>query len=318
MNDKPSIGILGPGAVGGFLAAMFWQAGFPVTCVARESTTALIQKEGILVNSVDFGTIVAHPEATACLDAPVDILFVTTKGQHLSEALKRISQNALQSGMVVPLLNGYEHMNTLRKVFGPRLVGGVVRIEAKYVAPNRFDHTSHFALIQWASQDFPMADLKALANQLQVSRVDFETYADENQVLFDKLVRLNALALTTSAFNCELGVIRNTPEYRNALEGCVREGVTVAKAMGLAFETAEVLAFIDKLPATLGTSMQRDLYSGKTTEVDAIGGALMRLGEHLQIPCHTIATLVERIRSIEEAQYTIHHSERSLLACPPN
>ena len=45
-----------------------------------------------------------------------------------------------------------------------------------------------------------------------------------------KLVRLNALACTTSAHDLPLGRIRDTPELRAELEACVAEGAAVAVA----------------------------------------------------------------------------------------
>ena len=59
----PTIAILGPGGVGGFLAAALARAGTPTTVVARKSTAELIAREGISVESV-------RPE-TGLLDEPI-------------------------------------------------------------------------------------------------------------------------------------------------------------------------------------------------------------------------------------------------------
>ena len=73
------IAILGPGGVGGLLAAALDRAGEEVILVARDSTAEVIGAQGVRVNSVSFGEIVARPRAVTQLDEPVDALLVATK-----------------------------------------------------------------------------------------------------------------------------------------------------------------------------------------------------------------------------------------------
>ena len=46
------IAVLGPGGVGGFLAAALARAGEPAVVVAREETAAAIERDGIRVERV--------------------------------------------------------------------------------------------------------------------------------------------------------------------------------------------------------------------------------------------------------------------------
>src|SRR5436305_9121794 len=111
-----SFAILGPGGVGGFLAAALARAGHPVTVVARESTAEHIANYGIEVQSRRLGDFTARPEAGAELVEDVDTLFVATKANGLAAGLERIQSRA---ELVVPLLNGLDHIETLRARFGP-------------------------------------------------------------------------------------------------------------------------------------------------------------------------------------------------------
>src|SRR4051812_25103356 len=56
-----SFAILGPGGVGGFLAAALERAGREVTVVAREATAEVIARHGIRVRSVRLGDFESHP-----------------------------------------------------------------------------------------------------------------------------------------------------------------------------------------------------------------------------------------------------------------
>jgi 2-dehydropantoate 2-reductase len=310
MSEKPTIGILGPGAVGGFLAAALWKSGFSVTCIAKEATVGRIQTEGITIESTTHGTWTAYPAVTPVLSQPVDVLFVTPKAMHLAAALERVPPESLSpSTIIVPLLNGIEHMALLRERYGRQVAAATVRIEAKYVTPVLFQHTSSFAIIQWASGDVPAEKLDALgAILMETPGLKVERKATESLVLFDKFIRLTALASTTAAFNAPIGVVRTTPAMREALEGAVREGVAVAQAEGLPFTTESILAFIDGLPESLGTSMQRDLHAGKPTEVDHITGALVRLAHRHGLDAPTLTSLMEAIQRQELAYQASTHA----------
>ena len=114
----------------------------------------------------------------------------------------------------------------------------------------------------------------------------------EAQILWAKLVRLNALACTTSATDQPIGFIRADPEWRAALEGCLAEGAAVARAEGAELDAATPLAELEDAHPELGSSMQRDIAAGREPELDAIPGAVLRAGRRHGIECPTIARLV--------------------------
>jgi 2-dehydropantoate 2-reductase len=111
--------VLGPGGVGAFLAAALSRAGQEVTVVARERTAQELLRNGIEVESVWLGPFSAEPRVVPALTEDVDVLFVATKATTLPEALERIHA---QPRLVVPLLNGLEHISLLRERFGAERV----------------------------------------------------------------------------------------------------------------------------------------------------------------------------------------------------
>src|SRR5579872_1878982 len=109
-----TVAVLGPGGVGGLLAGVLDRAGIDVVVVARESTAAVIEQDGLRVQSVTFGDFLARPRAVAQLSEPVDALLVATKASGLAGALERV---AVEPGVVLPLLNGLDHIAALRRRF---------------------------------------------------------------------------------------------------------------------------------------------------------------------------------------------------------
>jgi 2-dehydropantoate 2-reductase len=290
-----TIAILGPGGVGGLLAGVLDRAGTHVVVVARESTAAAIAERGLRVSSVSFGELTAHPRAVERLEEPVDALIVATKASGLKPALERI---AAEPKLVLPLLNGLDHIAVLRERFtAGSVLAGTIRVEADRPEPGVVVHTSPFLRVDMASSD-PAArsGMQALAQALSDAGVPVRVLDSEAQVMWSKLVRLNALACTTSAYDKLLGEIRSTPKLRADLHDAIEEGCAVGRAEGAAdVDPATAIAELNSAHASLGSSMQRDIAAGRTPELDAIPGSVLRAAARHGIQCPTIERLVAMI-----------------------
>ncbi|MGA2166471.1 MAG: 2-dehydropantoate 2-reductase [Solirubrobacteraceae bacterium] len=288
------IAVLGPGGVGGLVAGALDHAGTPVTLVARESTAELIAARGLRVSSVRLGDFLAHPHAVARLEEPVEALVVATKATGLHEALERI---AAPPALVVPLLNGLDHLAVLRARFGEQtVVAGTIRVEADRPEPGVVVHSSPFLRIDMASAHAAARPgMEALAAKLQAAGIPARVEESEPQVLWGKLVRLNALACTTSAYDKLLGEILTTPELRAELVGAIEEGCAVAAAEGASIDAADPLGELSAAHPTLGSSMLRDIAAGRPPELDAIPGAVLRAAARHRVACPTIERLVGAI-----------------------
>ena len=226
-----TIAILGPGGVGGLLAGALDRAGERVVVVARDSTAEVICSRGLRVSSVSLGEFCAHPRAVEVLEEPAEALIVATKAQGLERALDRIGT---VPGLVLPLLNGLDHIAVLRRRFPPEIVlAGAIRVEADRPAAGVVAHTSPFLLVDMATHAGPArAPMQALAQTLSRAGVPTRVLDSEAQVMWSKLVRLNALACTTSAYDKLLGEIRSTPALRADLVGAIEEACAVGQAEG--------------------------------------------------------------------------------------
>jgi 2-dehydropantoate 2-reductase len=288
------IAVVGPGGVGGFIAAALARASERVIVVAHEATAERITRDGIEVRSVRLGDFTAHPEAAAALRDPADVLIVATKATTLAAAVDRIEA---QPALVVPLLNGIEHIQLLRERFGrERVAAGVIRIESDRPEPARIVQTSPFLRVDLASDDPALrAPLEELAAALERAEVPATVGASEAQIMWSKLVRLVALACTTSAADQPIGFVRSDPEWRRALEGCLNEAAAVARAEGAELDAAATLAELEEAHPGLRSSMQRDIAAGREPELDAIAGAVLRAGKRHGIECPTIARLAVEV-----------------------
>jgi 2-dehydropantoate 2-reductase len=295
MNE---VAVLGVGGVGGCVAAVLAQRGVRVTCIGRRATVEALQTQGLHLDSRAFGRFTVWPAAAERLDYPVDVLIVATKATALPSALDAIDASLVTDAVVIPLLNGLEHVPQIRARLGARVAPGSIRIEARTTAPGHVEHTSPFAIITIASdRDVPPTRLAAIADFLSGCGLDTRVGASEAEVLWEKLARLAALACTTALSNQPIGVIRSDAYWRALLTGAVHDCVAVATACGVPMTVETQMEVIDGLPATLTTSMQRDIVAHRPSELDAIAGAVVRAGRAYGLACPTLEELIRRIET---------------------
>src|SRR5664279_1176712 len=135
-----------------------------------------------------------------------------------------------------------------------------------------------------------------LAAALSEAGVPVRVLDSEAEVMWSKLVRLNALACTTSAYDKLLGEIRSTPELRADLVGSIEEACAAAVAEGAPeIDPARAIRELEDAHATLGSSMQRDIAAGRPPELDAIPGSVLRAAARHGLECPTIEKLVRII-----------------------
>lgn len=281
--------ILGPGGVGGLVAGALARSGAPVTVIAREETAAAIDRDGLRVRSVRLGDFETRPRAAARLTDRVDALVIATKATVLEPALERIDA---EPALVIPLLNGLDHLTLLRERFGDRAVAASIRVESTRVSPGEIVHTSPFLRLELASAEpARRAQLELVAADLHSAGIPADVHDDEAAVMWGKLTRLVALATVTSAAGEPLGEVRADPRWRAALEAVVREAAAVASAEGAPTDPEVTLEEVAAVHDDFRSSMQRDLEAGSTPELDAIAGAVLRAGARHGIQTPTLAEL---------------------------
>ena len=179
------------------------------------------------------------------------------------------------------------------------MLAGTIRVEADRPEPGVIVHTSPFLLVSIASaHETARPHMDALADALEEARVPVKVElpigaASEANVLWSKLVRLNALACTTSAYDKLLGEIRSTPALRADLVGAIEEASAAGRAEGATdVDPERALDELERAHATLGSSMQRDIAAGREPELDAIPGSVLRAAARHGIAAPTIERLV--------------------------
>ncbi|MFF8531003.1 ketopantoate reductase family protein [Streptomyces sp. SAS_267] len=299
-NDVLTVAVLGPGGVGGLLAALLSRAGHRVICLAGDETARKLAADGIEVRSGHFGDFTARVEADTELREPADVCLIAVKATALEAALERLPAKALgEEGLIVPLLNGVEHPALLRERYRSEQVApAVIRVESTRIAPGVVEHGSPFAELDLTADSAPRARVEAFAGALEWAGLRARVQDGESATLWAKMSFLAPFALLTTRYGVPVGDVRTL--HREELAALVEETAAVGRACGAPTDPATALARYDAFPAATKSSMQRDAEAGRTLELDAIGGALLRAAERTGVPVPVASELVRHLTPIAD------------------
>jgi 2-dehydropantoate 2-reductase len=278
-----TVAVLGPGAVGGVLTVGFVKAGVDVVCIARPATAAAIMSEGLsLRQGQNVETV--WPAVATELREPVELLLVTVKAPALDEALDRVQA---APRFAVPLLNGIEHMQTLRERLPETdVVGGSIgRIEAWLERPG--------VVLQPTPSVVMTVAAGAPVELLRRSGVEVREDGSAAEVLWEKLARQAPTAAVTTITQRPIGELRSDPEWRARFRAAIEEACVVAAADGVALSPEAEWDIIEAMPPLLTSSTARDIAAGVPSELDAITGAVVRAGERLGVATPVLTRLFE-------------------------
>lgn len=317
--------VLGPGGIGGLIGGALSRGGHPVTVVPRPEAAGAHPSE-LLVESVALGTFRAPVRVVARLEQPVDVLWVTVKAYQLPSALASIDPGAVRGAMIVPLMNGVDHVASLRAAFpGSLVVGGSIRTEStrmdaghivhggwhviEGMAPGGGDMPAPTKPIQLASSPAAPGRVEALAEELEGSGLPAQVWPDERYLLWTKLAILCPYALATTAARGPIGSVRADPELRDLLKGCADEIASVARALGTRLDENRLAETLAGFPDAMRVSMERDAAAGRPIEIIAVTDPVLREGRARGIPVSATEEL--RRRAIAAAPTSVPAEDRS-------
>jgi 2-dehydropantoate 2-reductase len=238
--------------------------------------------------------IAKSAEVPAC-----DVLWLTVKATQLEESLAAV-KNPDAVGAIVPLLNGIDHLARLRSRYGSeRVIPATIAVESERVAPAHIVHRSVFARLNVASTGRTL--LGSTLDELQKIGFEYRFIDHEPTLMWSKLVFLGPFALTTTASDKGTGEILSDPHWRDLGMACIREACAVAVAEGAQLNAEAVIAGLAKMPGNMRSSMQKDVEQGRTPELDAIAGPILRGAERhrLDIPAtkNLVAAVEQRVNA---------------------
>jgi 2-dehydropantoate 2-reductase len=289
------VGVVGAGGVGGLVAGLLARAGNEVALVARGKALDAIRASGLRVAS-PLGDFTARVEADARPErlAPVEVLFVAVKTWQVPEVAASLAPLLGAKGVVVPLENGVDAPDQLVAALGEaRVVGGLCHLLSWIAEPGAVKHVGAAPRVTLGTWRTPLPEeTLRVKGVLEGAGLEARVAPDFPAALWEKLLFIASFGGVGALTRSTAGVIRSVPETRRLLVAALEEVQAVAVARGIALRegvVAKTLALIDGLPEDATASLQRDVVAGRPSEIDALSGAVARIGvgAGVAVPVHT-------------------------------
>ena len=111
--------ILGAGSLGGYYGGLLQKGGSDVTFLVRPKTANRLSKKGIRISLEDGYYNAPVKIVTAdMIDTKFDVIFLTCKAYDLETAIKSIEPGVGNQSVILPILNGVNHIDILIDRFG--------------------------------------------------------------------------------------------------------------------------------------------------------------------------------------------------------
>jgi 2-dehydropantoate 2-reductase len=283
--------ILGAGGVGGLIGGALARGGADVVLLLRPETLAR-HPGRVRVESVVLGDFEVHVGTASSLDRDVDVCWVTPKATQLDAALELAPPERVGDAVVVPLLNGVDHVALLRERYD-NVLAGTFRAESERVEPGLVRQKTPFLRVDLA----PGPRQGEIADELRAAGLEVVLGPDEPTVLWEKVALLAPLALTTTALGAPVGGVQAEPGWNARLLGVHDEAAAVGFAEGATLDLPALRGMLELPLGELRTSMQKDFDAGLPLELDAIAGAIVRGGRRHGIPTPVTEELVRLIEA---------------------
>ncbi|MBS0233307.1 MAG: ketopantoate reductase family protein [Proteobacteria bacterium] len=303
---------LGAGATGGYFGGHLAKAGVDVTFLVRPRRRDQLARDGIRIESAT-GNL-ATPVKAITRDEIVsfyDVIIVSAKAYDLAGAIEAIRPAVGAQSLVLPLLNGMKHLDTLDAAFGaPRVLGGTCHISVTLAENGTIRQLGELASL---TQGPRFSEQQAASAKLHETLAQgIEAHHSDNIILamWEKWFFLAAFAAATCLMRATVRDIVRAEHGATFTMSLLNECIAIARANGHAPQTATVefaRTFLTDPSLTLAASMLRDIQRGGAIEADQIVGDIIRRGRQhgLATPLLDIAYLhlqsYENQRSVVEA-----------------
>lgn len=302
------IAMFGSGGVGGYFGGRLAYAGQDVTFIARGAHLAAMTESGLRVDSIGGDFMVKPVKATDSPQSvgPVDLILLATKTWQLNEAIEGMKPMVGEETVILPLINGIEHMDVLQNAFGLKhVLGGLCRISAVKTGPGHIQHVGIQPSMAFGELDNAKSERVESLRQMFASLPGIVVEVPTNIMvaMWDKFIFISATSGVGAVTRQTMGEFRSNPETREMLMHSMEEAAAVGRARGVPLPeniVTDIMARIDAIAPDVTASMQKDIMAGRPSELEAQNGAVVRMGHELKIPVPTHEKIYEALLPLEK------------------
>lgn len=302
--------VVGSGAMGGLFGARLAAAGHDVLLYDTwQEHVDVIEERGLFVEGPD-GTPIRY-QVRATSQPPhtlrgAELILVQVKAYDTYNALAPLEPRVNPQTLILSLQNGLGNLEQMQRALPNqhRFLLGTTAHGAAVTAPGRIRHAGPGPTVIGDPQRdrLPRLNLKPVRDAFQDAGFATRISDDIMPAIWLKLaanVSINPLTALTGVRN---GQLLDDPELLSLADAAVAELVEVMKGTGLEAPERDFSRFAREVMRDTGaahSSMLQDIQNGKRTEIDAINGAVARLGRQVRVPTPVNGWLAALVRNRE-------------------
>ena len=297
------LAVLGPGALGCLLAALFQEAGAEVSLVDyRPERAARLRLQGIQVLGLDgVQRVLAVPIGLAPEVGPCDLTIVAVKAYQTETAAQALPDLMSRGGAALTLQNGLGNLEAIARTVGTRrLLAGVGLLGVTRRDEGRIIYAGRGVIFIGApagSQVSP-GEVAAVVDLFQSAGLECQPREDIEAALWEKLVINVGINPLTALLRVPNGALLKLPEAWEVAVAAAAEAQAVARASGfdLRGDPAARLRQVCANTAANHSSMLQDILAGRPTEIEALNAQVSTRGRVLGLatPVNDLLTLLMR------------------------
>lgn len=296
IEGMASVMVIGPGAIGGVLAALAHERGHEVTLAVRTPFEVLRVRSGAEAEEREVHAAIRTDPASV---DPADWVILTTKAQDTASAAGWCKAATGPGTVVVVAQNGVDQDRRVEGLVHPdaTVIPAVVVLGAEPVEPGRILHHGYGRL---TVPDGPWVEgLGGLVGG-GGDGVEVVGSADYRTEAWRKLIS-NAVANPITALTMRRNEVLAEPQSADLVVGLCREVVAVGRAEGADLTEDDITTLrrhYATMPAGTGTSMLYDRLAGRPTEHEYLTGAVVAAGQRHGVPTPLNSAMLALLRSM--------------------
>lgn len=300
--------ILGAGALGSLLGARLARSRARVTLISTNTQhMQAIQNQGLQIVEMDQSLSRHNLQALNSpeqMDEAPDLALILVKSYSTLQAVRSILPVCSNKTLFLTLQNGIGNWETIAQAV-PRqnILAGITAQGATYLQPGKIRHGGDGATYIGEIEAPAGERVQQIVEVFQQAGLETQPTEETIKLLWHKLLINAGINALTGILKVPNGLIAESAPAQEIALSAVREGLAIARAKDLILGEEKIqqqVLAVARATARNISSMHQDLLRGRPTEIEAINGALVKIGQEQGLNCPVNQTLTNLVRTIQE------------------
>jgi 2-dehydropantoate 2-reductase len=301
------IAVMGAGAMGSLFGGRLAASGEDVTLVDhwREHVEA-INAKGLGINGLRGGrTISVKATTDPSSVGSVDLIIVFVKSYDTLKATRDALPMVSGDTVFLSLQNGLGNIEKISEAAGSnRVVPGTTAHGCTLLGPGEIIHAGKGLTIIGELDGRVTERVQEIRDALKGAGFETEVSGNISGALWSKVLVNVGINPLTALKGLRNGELLDDPVIVGVMRSAVEEAMMVAEALGIDLgpgDHVEHVYNVARATAMNRSSMLQDVERGRRTEIDALNGAVVRLGKTLGVDTPVNEDLAAAVRGLERA-----------------